>query len=246
MIKVENLTVTLGKTEILHGLNFEISDGDKVAIVGPNGSGKTTLIKAMMGVIRYSGSIYIDNRELKEIPRATIAKYISYVPQSFLTPYTFTVEEFVAMGKYIDVRNWWEVHDVDPFLKEVGVENLKNRYINTLSGGELQKVLIARALAQGSKLMFLDEPTSHLDPRAAIEINGIIKNLDRSIVAAIHDINSANRTFNKAIIMNKGRILGIFQTGTQEFIDAVSQVYSIKFRYVEGNLIPADLYFNIE
>lgn len=240
MIKVENLTVTLGKTEILHGLNLEIADGEKVAIVGPNGSGKTTLIKAMMGVIKYRGAVYIDNKELREIPRTTIAKNISYVPQSFSTPYTFTVEEFVAMGRYIDVRNWWEVHNIDSFLEEVGVMNLKNRYINTLSGGELQKVLIARALAQGSKLMFLDEPTSHLDPRAALEINNIIKNLDRSIVAAIHDINSANKIFKKVIIMNKGRIFGIYQTGTEEFINAISEIYSLNYRYVDGNLLPVE------
>ena len=237
MIEAINLSVKIGSRQILKKINFTFQDKEKIAIVGPNGSGKTTLLRALGGMLPYMGEIILDGMEIRKYKRQDIAKLVSYVPQIFYTPYTFTVEEFVKMGKYVDIRNWWNAEEIDRYLDDVGILSLKARYVNTLSGGELQKVLIARALAQNPKIIMLDEPTSHLDPKAALEINKIITNLDKTVISVVHDLNAAYNLYSKIMVMANGEIFGIFEGRSQDFVDAISKIYGIQYEIMGNRFI---------
>lgn len=244
MIEAIDLSVKIGKKQILKNLNFVIHEREKIAIIGPNGAGKTTLMRVLGGMLPYEGKLIINGKEISEYRRQDLAKLISYVPQIFYTPYTFTVEEFVKMGKYISIRNWWNAEGIDRYLDEVGILNLKARYVNTISGGELQKVLIARALAQNPRIIMLDEPTSHLDPKAVFELNRTIINLEKTVISVVHDINAAFNLYSKIMIMANGQLYGIFSGKSKEFVDAISRIYQIEYEILDGKfIVPKGPYF---
>jgi iron complex transport system ATP-binding protein len=146
LIEAINLSVKIGKKQILKNLNFVIHEREKIAIIGPNGAGKTTLMRVLGGMLPYEGKLIINGKEISEYRRQDLAKLISYVPQIFYTPYTFTVEEFVKMGKYISIRNWWNAEEIDRYLDEVGILNLKARYvIMIMANGQLYGIFSGKS-----------------------------------------------------------------------------------------------------
>jgi len=186
--------------EVLRDVGLRAERGELLAVIGPNGAGKSTLLKCLVGILRPRGTVKLDGVELTSLKPAERAKMITYVPQSSFPQFAFTVEEFVEMGAYITRGS------VEEALKRVGLWERRRERITNLSGGEFQLVLIARALAQGSKAVLLDEPTSHLDVNHALMVMELLNELKREkiIVAVLHDLNLALSYSDRVLVLKNG------------------------------------------
>jgi iron complex transport system ATP-binding protein len=212
-ITIKSLTFGYNGSMILDGLNLVVEDSEVLGLVGPNGSGKTTLIKCIDKILKPKGSILIDGRDIDTVSRTDLAKRLGYVPQSSSTPLATTVFDTVLMGRRPHIS--WRVSDSDldkvaDILGLLHLEYLAMRDFSQLSGGQKQKVLIARALAQEPEVLLLDEPTSSLDMKHQLEvmetISSLVKEKKISAVMALHDLNLASMFVDKLAILKGGKI----------------------------------------
>ncbi len=212
---VSGLVCGYGEKTILQGISFEIKLGEFVGIVGANGCGKTTLLRALSGIIKIkSGEISVYGKNLKELSRRDIAREVALVPQLMEPVEGITVLDLVLLGRtpYLERFDFVNQDDVDIAkwaIGEVGIEEIADKKLSELSGGEFQRAVIARALAQEPHLMLLDEPISHLDIRYQMKILKILRKLryQRTIVSTFHDLNMASRFCQRLILMKKGEIV---------------------------------------
>ena len=212
-ITIKSLTFGYNGSMILDNLNLVVEDSEVLGLVGPNGSGKTTLIKCMDKILKPKGRILIDGRDIDTVSRTELAKRRGYVPQSSSTPLATTVFDTVLMGRRPHIS--WRVSDSDldkvaDILGLLHLEYLAMRDFSQLSGGQKQKVLIARALAQEPEVLLLDEPTSSLDMKHQLEvmetISSLVKEKKISAVMALHDLNLASMFVDKLAILKGGKI----------------------------------------
>lgn len=218
-LTLQGVEFTYPSVSVLKGVSFELQEGEMLAIVGKNGSGKSTLIKCINRILEYqSGNISVHREEIKNMRRRDVAKKMAYHPQKTSYNFPVTVFDAVLMGRY-PYSSWngdkdsekhaWEV------LKLLDLESLALRDYNQISGGQQQKVIIARALAQEAKILLLDEPTSDLDIRYQLEVMEIIRRLVKekniSAIVAIHDLNLASRYCDRIVMLHNGVI---FSAGT--------------------------------
>ena len=212
-ITIKSLTFGYNGSMILDNLNLVVEDSEVLVLVGPNGSGKTTLIKCIDKILKPKGSILIDGRDIDTVSRTDLAKRLGYVPQSSSTPLATTVFDTVLMGRRPHIS--WRVSDSDldkvaDILGLLHLEYLAMRDFSQLSGGQKQKVLIARALAQEPEVLLLDEPTSSLDMKHQLEvmetISSLVKEKKISAVMALHDLNLASMFVDKLAILKGGKI----------------------------------------
>lgn len=212
-LRVEKLTYEIGGTRILKDINFDVEENTFVGVIGPNGSGKSTMLKSIYGVNKPSGgNIYFEGQNLLEISGKERAKKIAVLAQESGGQFDFTVQQVVEMGRYphkdtLENYSKKDFEIVDRVLAEMKLEGYRNRSFNTLSGGEKQRVLIARLLVQESKFIILDEPTNHLDIGYQIEIMNIIKKMGATVLSAIHDMNMAAIYCDKLVVMKKGEVI---------------------------------------
>lgn len=214
LISIENLSYTIGRNTILSDISLNIKKGDFISIIGPNGAGKTTFIKLITNLLKpSSGNIFIDGLNIKNYKNKDLAKKLSYIPQTINIYYDFTVEEIVLMGRlpYLSFFEDYSNDDykcIDSAMKSLDILHLKHRSISTLSGGELQRVFLARALAQNAKILVLDEAMSELDIGHQISIIDYLKKLQQdnnlTIISVMHDINIAFQFFDTSIVLQKG------------------------------------------
>lgn len=212
-IRTDDLHAMLGGTEILHGINFTAGDHSLVGVIGPNGSGKSTLLKCIYRVLKPSeGAVFVDGQPLSEYRVRDSAKKIAVLAQHNFYNFEFTVQDVVLMGRAPHKRalerdsaaDFKIVHEA---MERVGVAPLRDRLFSTLSGGEQQRVLLARALAQQTPCLILDEPTNHLDIKYQLELLDLVRSLDRTVIAAIHDLNIAAMYCDTIFVMQSGRIV---------------------------------------
>lgn len=212
-IRTDALHAMLGGTEILHGLDFTAGDRSLVGVIGPNGSGKSTLLKCIYRVLKPSeGAVFVDGQPLSEYRVRDSAKKIAVLAQHNFYNFEFTVQDVVLMGRAPHKRalerdsaaDFKIVHEA---MERVGVAPLRDRLFSTLSGGEQQRVLLARALAQQTPCLILDEPTNHLDIKYQLELLDLVRSLDRTVIAAIHDLNIAAMYCDTIFVMQSGRIV---------------------------------------
>jgi iron complex transport system ATP-binding protein len=192
---------------VVQDINLTISSGEMVGLLGPNGCGKTTLLKLASGVLSPAkGSV---------LSRKQVAQRMAVVPQYFRIPFDFTVEEVAQLGRTPFVKGFAgeSMHDREvtaTALELVGIEKLRKRHFNDLSGGEQQKVILAMALAQEPEILLLDEPTAHLDINHQVEILELVKNLNReqgvTVIAAMHNLNLASLFFDRLILLQEGTV----------------------------------------
>jgi iron complex transport system ATP-binding protein len=217
ILEVKKLRAGYGAGDIVRDIDLRLEEGEFACILGPNGSGKSTLIKAVQGLLKdVSGEVAVGGADLFRLTPREIARKVAFVPQIADVTFEFSVFELVAMGRYVhqgrlsglSSRDRRLIQDV---LEMVGIAPLQDRKVAHLSGGERQRALIARALAQDTPLLFLDEPSSHLDLNYGLEIFAILSYLQReqgkTILATEHNINLAIPSVEKIIFLKRGRIL---------------------------------------
>ncbi len=217
MIKLQAKEINFGynSNPILDNVNFEIAPSKLVTIVGPNGSGKSTLIKCIDRIVSpQGGSILIDRKDVTKMTRMDVARYLSYVPQSSVRIFPTNVFDTILMGRRPHIG--WLGSDGDEekvwgVLRLLNIENLAMSNFNELSGGQQQKVLIARALVQEAEVMLLDEPTSNLDIWHQLDVMNIIREVVKkkeiTAIMALHDLNLASYYSDRIIMMKKGKIV---------------------------------------
>lgn len=187
-IRVRGVSVHFGDFQALRSVELEVGEGEFLAVIGPNGSGKTTLLRTIVGVLRPRvGSDYIDGKELRECSRLELARRLGYVPQGLERQKFLMVLEFVLTGRIAYISFDYSRVDYEKAmeaLRRVNAEHLAARTLDTLSGGEFQRVVIARALAGEPEVLVLDEPTSNLDPRFQLEIMDMLRGLTGDRISA--------------------------------------------------------------
>jgi iron complex transport system ATP-binding protein len=218
MIELEMQNVTLGYNHypVIEDINFKALPGELLGLIGPNGSGKSTIIKALSHIIpTKSGKVLVGGKDIKKIKRQELACLVGVVPQLPLLPSTFTAFEIVLMGRnphlglfQTEGRRDFEL--ARQAMARTSTEKLTNRYVNELSGGEIQSLLIARVLVQETQAILLDEPTANLDIGRQGEILDLIKNLCRdnnlTVIAAVHDLNMAAQYCDRLILIHEKHI----------------------------------------
>jgi len=210
MIRAENLHFSYNGREVLRGISFEAGKGEFVAILGPNGAGKSTLVRCLAGILRCR-NVSILGRPVEEYSPRELARTIAYVPQRTEKGF-MTVFDTVLLGRrpYMGLTPGKEdVRAVEEALKRLGLENLAFKRTNEISGGELQKVGIARALAQEPKILIMDEPTNNLDLKSQLEVMRIAKDFSGKglSIVVMHDVNLALRFARRFVFMKGGRIV---------------------------------------
>lgn len=232
-ITTEQLQATLGGSHILKGVSIEVSDKDFVGIIGPNGSGKSTLLKSIYRVLTpQSGRVFLDGNALNSYKPKESARKMAVVAQHNYYNFEFSVQDVVLMGraphkKAMERDNADDYRIVREALEKVNMGGFAQRSFSTLSGGEQQRVILARALAQQTQCLILDEPTNHLDIKYQLQLMDIVRSLRLTVVAAIHDLNIAAMYCNKLFVLQNGRIIAFGppkQVLTREFIRQVYEV----------------------
>lgn len=223
MLKIENLNIGYKQKKVAEAITAELYPGELIALLGPNGTGKSTLLKTVAGIVsRLSGHIFFDEKDISRLSPREKAKEISIVLTEPIGIGNFSVTEILQLGRY-PYKGWWgrsEVNDeriIRNALESTKIAHLANRQLAELSDGEKQKVMIARALAQDTDYILLDEPTSHLDLPSKIEVMALLKELAhqwrKAILVSTHDLNLAIQAADKFWLINKK---GEFQRGTNE------------------------------
>ncbi|WP_372796834.1 ABC transporter ATP-binding protein [Pontiella sp.] len=239
LIQIRNLSIRFSGNPILKNLEIDIEEGAYVSIIGPNGAGKTTLIKCLAGIHRdWQGTIHIAGKDSRKLSSRETARLQSYVPQAEGRTNPLTVEELVATGRYPHLSAFTsmkkeDVAAIDAALDQTGMQAFRKRPLNALSGGERQMAFIAAALAQDTKTLLLDEPSTFLDYKHQAEVSAILRNACRvqgkTIVAVHHDINLAAACSSKVIALKEGEI--VFTGSAEEATDTrvLSRIYDTPF-----------------
>lgn len=247
IIEIKNITIKYGDYEVLRDISFDIKKGEFTSIIGPNGAGKSTVLKAIMKNIDLSsGDISIKGKSIKNITHKEKACIIGFVPQEFNISFDFTVYDIVAMGRnpYLAKLKKSKYDDkkiIEESLQKTNTYEFKDKYFNSLSGGEKQRVIIARALAQQPEILILDEATSSLDIHHQLDILELIHSLNRedglTVLTIMHDLNLASRFSDKIVLLSKK---GIVKHGEpNEVIDeqVLKNVYDMDMVVRENKLL---------
>ncbi|WP_294345203.1 ABC transporter ATP-binding protein [uncultured Clostridium sp.] len=238
MIEVKNIEFAYEKNKyFIENLNVNIEEGKVTTILGPNGSGKSTLLGIICGLNKISnGEVWINNKNIKKLSYRDLAKEIATVHQQNSVPEDITVEELVSYGR-TPYRKHYRGNDeednniVEWAIEKTGLQGLKNKAVMSMSGGERQRVFIAMALAQKSKVLFLDEPTTYLDIYHQIEILELVKELNEeynlTVVMVLHDINQAIKYSDNIIVMKKGKVIDCGKSNEVINMKLLNEVYNI-------------------
>ena len=232
-IQTDNVKVSFGQKSILQDISLSIRDKEFVGIIGPNGSGKSTFLKCLYRVLQpNNGKIFFDGTEMSSLSHRDTALKMAVVAQHSTVNFDFSVLEMVLMGRspYKGLLDRDQIDDYEiarHALAQVGLSDFESRNFNTLSGGEQQRVILARALAQRTECLVLDEPTNHLDIKYQLELMTIVKRLDATVVSAIHDLNLASMYCDRLIALKDGSVVC---TGTPHEVlteETIRHIYGV-------------------
>ena len=215
MIDLREVTVELGGHPVVRGVDVSVADGEWVALIGPNGAGKTTLLRAVARLVSFTGEVVLDGRAVGELSRSELARLVAVVPQEPSTPPWMTVAEYVLLGRtpHLGPLAKEGARDRDAAARALGRLDLvpfAGRRLGTLSGGEKQRVVVARALAQEARIVLLDEPTAALDighqQQALDLLDGLRAESGLTLVAAMHDLTLAAQYADRMVLLDAGRV----------------------------------------
>jgi len=230
---------------LISGIGLRVSAGEILVIIGPNGAGKTTLLKCLNKKLSPTGGVvYLDGQDIANLKQKDIARKVGVIPQISHVSFPFRVIDVVRMGRYPHQGFWKELNQedhriVDQAMKITGAETLRERLITELSGGEYQRMIFARALAQDPKVLLMDEPTLHLDLSHQLGLLDLIRDLvrEKGLIAVIilHDLNMAFRYSDQILLLNQGRI---YRYGPSEEVitkENIRQVYQVEVEIYESH-----------
>ena len=216
MLGINNLFAGYNGTDVICNINFSAKSGESLCVLGPNGCGKSTLLKAIARIIDYRGKVLISGNDISAMPRKELAKKIALLSQNAQVYFPYTVYETVSMGRYayslrfLKSLSSEDKNIIEDIIKKLNIWDIKDRMIDELSGGTLQRVFLARTLAQTPDLILLDEPANHLDLKYQIELLDFLKSWvnenNKILIGVFHDLNIARRFGDHAILMNNGKI----------------------------------------
>lgn len=247
MIEVRQLNYSYGKKEILHDIGFAVGEGTFTAILGANGCGKTTLLRCIAGLIEpQQGEVVIDGRNVRQYSARDRAQRVSLVQQHPQTDLEFSAFETVLMGRNPYQRHLqnesqadWDI--VEQAMRQTNTWHLRLSLPSQMSGGELQRVMIARALAQQTPYLLLDEPTSNLDIAHQFEIMELLANINRregkTILIVVHDLNLALRYCPETVLLCDKRLLFKGQTTEALTAELIQKAFGVKSKNIDGHLI---------
>ncbi|MFH1549382.1 MAG: ABC transporter ATP-binding protein [Planctomycetota bacterium] len=240
IILMQNIDFAYDGRAVLSDVSFSADEGDFIGVVGPNGSGKTTLIKLLSRVLKpRSGRIEIAGEDISRIPNRRLARIAAVVPQETNVLFAYTVAEIVLMGRYpylgaLSFERGEDVAVAQEAMETTDVAQFADRLISQVSGGEKQRVVIARALAQEPRIMLLDEPTAFLDLKHQVGIYSVLQKLNRekrmTILAVSHSLNLAAQFCRRIIMLDKGRIAADGTPGEVLTGENIERVFEVKVR----------------
>jgi iron complex transport system ATP-binding protein len=242
-VRVDMVGVALryGQREVLAGIDLSVAAGERACLVGPNGAGKSSLLRCLTGLATPStGRVLLDGRPLQELPRAEVARTISVVPSGVELPFAMRVEEVVRLGRLPHEHPFTGATAADhaasdAAMARVGIERLRGRDVRELSMGERQLVLVAMAVAQGGRIIVLDEPTVHLDLRHQVEVLSLLARLSTdglTVLAVLHDLPLASRFFPRLVLLDGGRLVADGPPREVLTPERIREVYAVDPRYV--------------
>ena len=240
-VDIDGLELRYDDAHILAEVDLHIDPGERLCLVGPNGAGKSSLLRCLTGVSTPTrGLVRLDEVPLAEIERSTLARTISVVPSQVDLPFSMPVEDVVRLGRIPHEHPFTGQTDedraaVDAAIRRVGLEKLRGRDVRQLSMGERQLVLVAMAVAQGGRLIVLDEPTVHLDLRHQVEVLQLIERLaddGLTVLAVLHDLPLAAHFFPRLVLLDDGRIVADGSATEVLSPERIREVYQIDPRFV--------------
>ena len=240
MLELRNVSSGYDQVDVVKKITFEAKRGEILCIVGPNGCGKSTLLKAIGKLIEYKGDIILDSNNIENLNRKDLAKNIALMTQTNDIYFPYTVYETVSLGRYAYLNGalcFLSKEDkgiVLEAIKSVGLIELKDKLISELSGGQLQRVFLARAFAQNPQVILLDEPTNHLDLKCQVEILEYLslwaKKNNKIVIGVLHDLNLVNLFSEKVVMLSQGEVT-CKGTPKEVFLeDELEKVYNINVK----------------
>jgi cobalamin transport system ATP-binding protein len=246
-VVLDSLSVELGSARVLDGVSAAISPGEWVALIGPNGAGKSTLLRASAGLLRYGGSVALAGDEVSSLPRREMARRLAFVPQAPLLPPGMRVDEYVLLGRtaHLGAFGGESPRDLEVAgraLTRLDLGPLAHRRLQTLSGGEQQRAVLCRALAQEAPLLLLDEPTTSLDigrQQQALELVATLREQGAlTVLCAMHDITLAAQYADRLIVLSHGRVVAEGPPAEIASAELISEHYGATVRVVgEGDTL---------
>jgi iron complex transport system ATP-binding protein len=242
-ISVEGVSVAFDGTTVLNAVHLDVPAGTWVGLIGPNGAGKTTLLRSMAGLIPFRGTVRIDGDELRALARRQVARRIAYVPQRPRLPMGLAVVEYVLMGRspYIPYLGSERRHDLEvvaAVLHRMELSAMYERRLESLSGGEVQRAILARALAQEAPVMLLDEPTSALDVGHQQRVLELVDELREerglTVLSAMHDLTLAAQFAERLVLLAGGRAVAAGPARSVLTEGAIREHYGATVRVLES------------
>ncbi|MCL2366199.1 MAG: ABC transporter ATP-binding protein [Oscillospiraceae bacterium] len=238
MLTIRDLSTGYGGVDVVKNISFHVGDNENLSIIGPNGCGKTTLLRAIANILPYRGEVEIDGKLLADMKHKDISRKIAMLSQMSGVYFQYSVYDTVMMGRYLHIKDKilglpsQEDRDyVMSCLEAVDLMKVRNKAITELSGGQLQRVFLARTLAQSPDIILLDEPTNHLDLKYQIELVDYLKRWavenKRTVIGVMHDINLAIKLSDHVLVMKNGEIRGIGKTNEVISDALLEAVYEI-------------------
>ncbi|MBD7913522.1 ABC transporter ATP-binding protein [Clostridium sp. Sa3CUN1] len=240
MLEVKNIYCGYNGVHVVKDVSFKVNRGENICIVGPNGCGKSTLLKSISNLISFEGDVILDGKNIKYLKRKELATKVSLMTQNSNILFPYSIFETVALGRYAHLNGLFsklskdDEDIINKSLELVGILNIKDKLISELSGGQLQRVFLARAFAQNPDVILLDEPTNHLDLRYQIEILDYLKlwakENNKIIVAVLHDLNLVQNFADKVLMLKDGSIVN--NGDTKEVLNGedLEKVYGIDIK----------------
>ena len=241
---LHEMSVTLGGTRVVHNVSATIERGEWVALVGPNGAGKTTILRAIARLVPFEGSIVLEGRDVASSARREIARSIALVPQRPQTPPELTVAEYVLLGRtphipYLATEARADRLAAERAITRLAIRAFVERQLGSLSGGELQRVVLARTLAQESPILLLDEPTSALDlggqQRALELIDSLRRDEGLTVISTMHDLSLAGQYADRLVLLDHGQVVADGSARDVLSEASVAKYYDANVRVIHEN-----------
>ena len=215
MIELRSLTVRFDGTDAVRGISVDVATDEWVMLIGPNGAGKTSVLRALCGLLPFEGDALLDGRDVRELGRRELARLIAFVPQNPVTPPELTVAEYALLGRtphlgYLATEGRRDRQSAARALERLDLLPFAERGLGSLSGGELQRAVLARALAQEARILLLDEPTTSLDLGRQQQVLELVDSLRRdglTVVSTMHDLTLAGQYADRLVLLDRGAVV---------------------------------------